>query len=220
MNVAYEGLTVIKALTDFDVVPGKTEKFVLTSFKIPEKAGWSFSYNTVYVKGDIYAEHNDDYAYALPFAKGQTYKLTQGYNGRFSHANMNALDFTMPMEAPIHASREGLVIEVLEKSKKGCNSPKCIDDANFIRILHDDGTIVSYSHLQFKGALVEVGDTVERGQLIGECGQTGYASGPHLHFSVYKNTKMGTLTLPTKFSISPDQSGQLSEGSSYTAFEN
>ena len=220
VNVVYEGLIVKKAAADFEVVPGQSETFVLSRFEIPRKAGWSFSYNTIFVKGNIYAQHNDDYAYALPFQNNTTYKLTQGYNGRFSHTNMNALDFTTPLGAPIHASREGLVVEVFEKSKRGCNSPKCMDDANYIRILHSDGTIASYSHLQFKGALVEVSETVERGQLIGKCGETGYASGPHLYFSVNKNTETGTLTLPTKFLIAPNETGALQEGKSYTAFEN
>ena len=55
--------------------------------------------------------------------------------------------------------------------------------ASFVNIMHDDATIGQYVHLTYKGALVSVADRVERGQIIGLCGQTGFASG---HICIFK----------------------------------
>lgn len=43
-----------------------------------------------------------------------------------------------------------------------------------------------YVHLNFEGALVEVGDIVEANQPIGISGMTGFTTIPHLHFVLYK----------------------------------
>lgn len=53
---------------------------------------------------------------------------------------------------------------------------------NYIMVEHANGTRTLYGHLQKR--LVEVGDIVEGGQLIGKGGNTGRSSGPHLHFEI------------------------------------
>lgn len=53
---------------------------------------------------------------------------------------------------------------------------------NYIMVEHANGTRTLYAHLQKR--LVDVGDTVEGGQLIGKGGNTGRSSGPHLHFEI------------------------------------
>ena len=53
---------------------------------------------------------------------------------------------------------------------------------NYIMVEHANGTRTLYAHLQKR--LVEVGDIVEGGQLIGKGGNTGRSSGPHLHFEI------------------------------------
>ena len=56
---------------------------------------------------------------------------------------------------------------------------------NHVFVEHDDGTVGFYAHLQQRGILVEVGQQVESGQLIGYSGQSGAGWLPHLHFGVY-----------------------------------
>ena len=53
---------------------------------------------------------------------------------------------------------------------------------NYIMVEHANGTRTLYAHLQKR--LVDVGATVEGGQLIGKGGNTGRSSGPHLHFEI------------------------------------
>jgi murein DD-endopeptidase MepM/ murein hydrolase activator NlpD len=62
--------------------------------------------------------------------------------------------------------------------------------SNSIRILHDDGSMAVYAHLQVGRAQVYVGMRVQAGQLIAYSGNTGFSSGPHLHFAVQVNQGM------------------------------
>jgi murein DD-endopeptidase MepM/ murein hydrolase activator NlpD len=64
----------------------------------------------------------------------------------------------------------------------------------------DDGTTGEYYHLQKDGALVEIGESVARGQKIGLSGNTGHTTMPHLHFAVYRATEWGnTQSIPVRF---------------------
>lgn len=72
--------------------------------------------------------------------------------------------------------------------------------ANKIRILHDDGTIAIYAHLSLETVQVYEGLKISAGELIGYSGNTGYSTGPHLHFSIQINTGMKSISVPFKFS--------------------
>jgi len=108
-------------------------------------------------------------------------------------------------------------VEVKEGSNKGCPDPSCKSLANYVLVLHDDGSIASYVHLKHKGALVSVGDRVEAGQDIGLSGNTGWSRGAHLHFSVYVPTFKGDQTLATKFLVEKGSVQALEPHESYTA---
>ena len=58
------------------------------------------------------------------------------------------------------------------------------DEANLINVKHDDGTEAQYVHLTLNGALKNEGDSVIQGEIIALSGNTGYTTGPHLHFQV------------------------------------
>ena len=65
-----------------------------------------------------------------------------------------------------------------------------------MRIVHDDGTMALYAHLREGGVLVRVGQRVEKGQQIGLSGNTGFTSGPHLHFALQVNRDMRLVSIP------------------------
>ena len=56
-----------------------------------------------------------------------------------------------------------------------------------------------YAHLELESARVQVGDRVRAGQLLALSGDTGYTSGPHLHFCVQVNANMALISVPFQF---------------------
>ena len=145
------------------------------------------------------------YVYSLPFSKGSKFLVIQAYNSKMSHTNEISLDFKMKKGSGICAARPGVVIALKEDSDEGGLNDEYLSKGNHIIIKHDDDSEAMYWHLQKGGVLVNTGDTVFRGQLIGYSGNTGYTAFPHLHFQVYdkdgKNiatrfdTKKGVLYL-------------------------
>ena len=68
--------------------------------------------------------------------------------------------------------------------------------ANHVRILHDDGSMAVYAHLQPESVVVRAGARVRAGQQIGSSGNTGFSTGPHLHFAVQLNRGMRLESVP------------------------
>ena len=152
--------------------------------------------------GDRDAIHDDDYLYALPYAEGRSYRVLQGFGSRFSHTGLEAyaVDFDMPVGTDVHAARDGTVARLQEAHDRGCWEDECGRYANYVVVLHDDGTTGEYYHLQKDGVLVEVGDRVTRGQRIALSGNTGHTTMPHLHFAVYRASEWGnTQSIPVRF---------------------
>jgi murein DD-endopeptidase MepM/ murein hydrolase activator NlpD len=159
-------------------------------------------YSLDWTIGDKDAVHDDDHLYALPYATGQAYRVLQGYGSRFSHTGLEefAIDFDMSVGTPVHAARGGVVARVVESNSKGCWETGCGRYANFVVVLHNDGTTGEYYHLMKDGAVVEVGQSVSPGQLIAYSGNTGHTTMPHLHFAVYRATRNGdTQSIPVRF---------------------
>ncbi|MBK6937456.1 MAG: M23 family metallopeptidase [Chitinophagaceae bacterium] len=137
-------------------------------------------------KGKI--KDDTSYVYALPYSEGKTFRVIQGYFSRFSHKERAALDFNMKRGTEITAAREGVVIRVKEDGTMGGLKKKFRPHGNNVIIQHADGTRAGYWHLQHNGALVTAGDAVQKGQVIGLSGKTGYALSPHLHFLVWRSS--------------------------------
>lgn len=162
-----------------------------------------YSISIAWSVGDQSANHDDDHIYALPYAAGRSYRVLQGYNSRLTHRGREeyAIDFEMPEGTPVHAARAGIVAQVVEQHDLGCATGGCGQYANYIVILHNDGTTGEYYHLAKDGAFVNAGDSVRRGQKIGLSGNTGHSTRPHLHFGVYRPTSSGqTQSIPVRFS--------------------
>ena len=163
------------------------------------RVGWQYSW----VMGRESARHDNNYIYALPFKKGATVIVSQGFNGQATHTGRSryAVDFVADVGTPIYAARGGHVVAVEGQYNKGGFGKEFGQYANYIDIEHTDHTIGKYYHLKQDGVNVKVGQFVSRGQLIGWSGNTGYSSGPHLHFGVYKvdSDFRHSVSLPFKF---------------------
>lgn len=148
-------------------------------------------------------KEDTSYVYSLPFAINESHRLVQGYFSRYSHKNRAALDFKMKKGTKIFAARNGIVVRVKKDGINGGWNKKYRSEGNYIVIRHPDGSSAGYWHLQHNGALVNVGDTIAQGQLIGLSGKTGYALFPHLHFLVWRHTASGNfIPTPTRFKTS------------------
>lgn len=134
--------------------------------------------------------------YSLPWAKGKKVLLIQAYDSKMSHRNEVALDFKMKQGTQICAARNGIVTSLREDSDKGGLKDEYLSLGNYIIIKHADGTEAHYWHLQKDGVLVDIGDTIKTGQLIGLSGNTGYTAFPHLHFEVVNTNG---IQIPTRF---------------------
>ncbi len=105
--------------------------------------------------------------FAWPLAGGV---ITQGLHG------WNAVDIGAPTGTSIYAAAAGTVI--VAQSNGAWNGGY----GNYVVIQHPNGTQTLYAHMSH--VLAHAGAEVGQGDLIGKVGQTGEATGPHLHFEV------------------------------------
>lgn len=85
----------------------------------------------------------------------------------------NGIDFPQPAGTPVYATADGYVRHVgLKPDGLGLS----------VRIEHSSGYVTTYGHLSRYE--VQPGQWIRRGQPIGRVGQTGTATGPHLHYIV------------------------------------
>ncbi|GEM_PF-2223526 len=160
--------------------------------------------------------------YVLPWPRGETFTCVQGNFGKFSHQGVQAYawDFAMPVGSVILAARAGVVRYVFQDSNVGGTDWKDdVSKANYVVIDHGDGTSGLYLHLMFHGALVKVGDQVGQGRPIGYSGDTGFGTGPHLHFMVEKTLPLNwfSQSIPVHFADVAANGGVPVEDSAYTS---
>lgn len=84
-------------------------------------------------------------------------------------------DIAAPLGTPILAAADGVVVTATWSNSYGY----------YIKIKHDDTYSTLYGHCS--ALHVSAGQTVKQGQVIADCGSTGYSTGPHLHFEVIQN---------------------------------
>lgn len=185
----------------FIVESGRTETLLEVAGEDPH-AGFRFTLTYRYAVGPPMRGYASKHAYLPPFSDGESFQITQAFEGEFSHTdseNRFAVDIAMPIGTPIHAARAGVVMDVERDFFEGGVKRSYGDKANRIRILHDDGSMAVYAHLELEKAMVYPGLRVEAGQLIAHSGNTGFTTGPHLHFAVQVNEGMQLASVPFVF---------------------
>ncbi|MEK9179897.1 MAG: peptidoglycan DD-metalloendopeptidase family protein [Patescibacteria group bacterium] len=106
---------------------------------------------------------------------GSTSFAQSGYRGKWH----NGVDFRAILGTPVLASEDGVVVAAGDQDKY------CYKGAygKFIIINHNNNLTTLYAHLS--RIIVEKDHDVKRGEVIGYSGSTGYATGPHLHLTVF-----------------------------------
>lgn len=189
------------------VVPPDTQMCIVRISPLYKDRDYSYQYSSSWMVGDYNARHNPGDGYRLPWQRGEYYPVSQAYGGPITthtdRSSQYAVDFVMPIGTPILAARSGTVINLEDSFSVGALDKVLLNKANFVNILHDDGTIATYAHLAVRGLAVRLGQRVSVGEKLGVSGSTGYSAGPHLHFAVWQLEKEANgfvpVSLPVEF---------------------
>ncbi|WP_273525806.1 M23 family metallopeptidase [Pseudomonas sp.] len=185
-------------------VPPRSQLRVATLVK--RQVGYPLMYRHSFSYGMIYAPdparrmaggHVGGHAYALPW-KGGPFRISQGAGGDYSHNTTKgryAVDIAMPVGTPIVAARAGTVVKVRDGQRGRFPDPA----GNYVRIEHADGTHSAYLHLRRGSLQVRPGQQVKIGTRLGDSGNTGRSTGPHLHFVVQKKVGDELASIPFRF---------------------
>lgn len=118
------------------------------------------------------------------------YPLTHGHNG---------IDFGLPEGNLVKACADGIISRAEQDTTTAYDSKSGY--GYHIRIQHPDGSTSIYGHLQKDGLIKQTGDVIRMGELIGRSGNTGFSTGPHLHFEVRLGLSVNTAINPEPFLV-------------------
>ena len=152
-----------KAKEEFEAQMAKFEaqlKFVLDKKSIPEKGSKIFTWPV-------------PNRYITQYFGNTKFARSGAYNGR----GHNGIDIRASIGTRVNAVLDGVVKDTNEKVSRYCQYGK------WVLIDHKNGLTTLYAHLS--EISVKKGQNVTTGQRIGYSGNTGYATGPHLHLTTY-----------------------------------
>ncbi|MFK7957277.1 MAG: peptidoglycan DD-metalloendopeptidase family protein [Lysobacterales bacterium] len=185
------------------MLPGTEESHLITIYQDNPRLASEYGLEFRNAPGDPQARPDTRQRYQLPFRRGEKFYIGQGFGGQATHndtQSFHALDIGMPEGTPVLAARDGIVMHVDEDFYgAGTNIEKFAHRANHVRVLHEDGSMAVYAHLALESVAVRSGRVVTAGELLGLSGNTGYSTGPHLHFVIQKNDNGELKSLPFRF---------------------
>ena len=204
------------------VVPARSELALLTLSRADPERAMELRYTFRYVPGDPRARHAPERPYRLPYALARSFEVTQAWPDTLTHAgaaSRHAVDFAMPVGTPVYAARSGVVVDVAsDYFEAGTDRERDVPRANIVRVLHADGTMALYAHLNWNTIRVSPGQRVARGEYLADSGNTGFSTGPHLHFVVQRNRGRALESVPVSFAGAGGAALTLARGDEPTAY--
>ncbi len=157
---------------------------------------------------------------SLPFAG--SWIVWQGFDGKWTHQGLwrYAYDFLIKDEKgltyrgnglqlsdyyayqkPILSPIRGWVVRVVKDLPDCAISSVDTDNnwGNYVILYDERGFYVEISHFAQNTITVNQGDRIERGTLLGRCGNSGYSPQPHIHIQVQLTPEIGAATVPFSF---------------------
>lgn len=184
------------------VLQGQTEQRALKLKALDPTQSFRYQLSYKTMVGPPVADLPAPVDYFPPFPLDMEFGISQGFDNDKTHnepQSQYAVDIVMPIGTPILAARSGRVMDMEDDFHGAGQSDRFLSRSNQIRILHDDGTMATYAHLQPNSLRVRPGQLVGTGQWLANSGNTGYSSGPHLHFVIQLNAGMALESLPFRF---------------------
>lgn len=176
-------------------------------------------------KGLVKSQSTEEYSPMLLTLPVPKEKISKCASRRISPAHVgnlkNSIDFYVPQGTPVCAAADGIVFGIKDDSKIGGPNVKFWADGNYVEIKHGNefrgilfrryehltNILTKYEHLMYKGIVVEIGQEIKSGQIIGYSGNTGISEAPHLHFELFMTFGEGPddyVTLKARFKNFPD----------------
>lgn len=116
--------------------------------------------------------------------KNYNNKITQVYKGNNIHGGMDIVGTTGTngLTDTIIAHSAGTIVTVCNT----CNQTNSTGSSygNYVKIKHRNGMYTLYAHMKYGTVNLKVGNTVNKGDILGYMGNTGHSFGAHLHFEV------------------------------------
>lgn len=110
----------------------------------------------------------------------------------YSGGGHNGIDFGVGMGTGVKAAESGVVVDTgnTDQTCRGASYGR------WILLRHNNNLSTLYAHLS--RISVSKGETVKKGEVIGYSGNSGYSTGPHLHFTVYATSGVQVTTMPSR----------------------
>ena len=185
---------VIYEVKMIDETPIGINRVLASSFTHSGKEHWAFIFEQ-----DGTMEYFDEEGQSLrrAFLKAplKFSRISSGYSNSRLHPILKiyrphrGIDYAASAGTPVHTIGDGKIVKIAYDKASG----------NYIKIKHNGVYTSGYMHLQRRPKF-KMGQYVKQGDIIGNVGSTGYATGPHLDFRIWKN---GQLVNPTKVESPP-----------------
>ena len=109
-------------------------------------------------------------------------EISQKYKGT-AHNGIDLVGAGYTLDYVV-AHSAGIVVGVVANCNRNTSKTGEKIYGNYVKIRHDNGMYTFYAHLKYGSVTVKLNQRVEKGQVLGYMGNTGYSFGAHVHFEV------------------------------------